>query len=139
MSRVKIQLPSSFSFSTSIPLRITDINYGGHLGNDAVLSLVHEARMQFLRHHGFSELDFGGIGMIMADAAIEFKNEAFYGDVLTAAVTAVRVSRVSFDIFYQFKTASAVVAIAKTGMVCFDYSRKKIVAIPEDTASVFAA
>jgi len=38
---------------------------------------MHEARMQFLKHHGYSELDFGGTGLIMNDVGIEFRNEYF--------------------------------------------------------------
>ena len=49
MARIKIELPDNFPFTTSIPVRITDINYGGHVGNDTVLSIIHEARMQFLK------------------------------------------------------------------------------------------
>ena len=82
MARIKIDLPDNFSFTTSIQVRITDINYGGHVGNDAILSLVHEARMQFLKQLGYTELEFAGVGLIMADAAIEFRNELFYGDVV---------------------------------------------------------
>jgi len=48
MARSRIDLPDSFPFGIDIPVRITDINYGGHLGNDAVLGLVHEARIAFL-------------------------------------------------------------------------------------------
>ncbi len=44
MPRVELELPERFQFVTEIPLRITDINYGGHLGNDALLSLLHEAQ-----------------------------------------------------------------------------------------------
>jgi acyl-CoA thioesterase FadM len=73
MSRTKVDLPKDFSFQTIIPIRITDVNYGGHVGNDTVLTLLHEARMQFLKHHGFSEMDFGGAGLIMSDVIIEFK------------------------------------------------------------------
>jgi len=47
MSRVRFKLPDRFLFTTEIPLRVSDINYGGHLGNDAVLSLAQEARMRF--------------------------------------------------------------------------------------------
>jgi hypothetical protein len=45
-----------------------DINYGGHLGNDAVLSLVHEARVRFLKQQGYTENNIEGAGIIMADA-----------------------------------------------------------------------
>jgi acyl-CoA thioester hydrolase len=140
MARIKIDLPDIFTFTTSIAVRITDINYGGHVGNDAVLSLIHEARMQFLKQLGYTELEFGGIGLIMADAAVEFKNELFYGDTVIVSVVCTEFSKVSFDIYYKLeKTPGQIedekkilVAIAKTGMVCYDYSNKRIAAIPED-------
>jgi len=34
MQRIKIDLPEFFSFTTPIKIRITDLNYGGHVGND---------------------------------------------------------------------------------------------------------
>jgi acyl-CoA thioester hydrolase len=136
MARIKIDLPSSFTFTTSIPVRITDINYGGHAGNDTVLSLIHEARMQFLKSYGYSELNFEGVGMIMSDVGIEFKSELFYGDVVIASVTASGFSKVSFDIYYKLEKEVAgkkiLVAAAKTGMVCYDYNNKKIVAVPDE-------
>lgn len=136
MNRIKIELPGKFNFTTKIPVRITDLNYGGHVGNDTILTLIHEARVQFLRHFGYEELNFGGIGLIMADAGIQFKNELFYGDVIIASVTTGTYSRVSFDIFYKFEKEAdgktVTVATAKTGMVCFDYSNRKTVAVPEE-------
>src|SRR5436190_22276758 len=98
MARIKIDLPGNFTFTTSIQVRITDINYGGHVGNDAVLSLIHEARMQYLKQLGYSELEFGGVGLIMADAAIEFRNELFYGDTVIVSVACAELSKVSFEI-----------------------------------------
>lgn len=136
MARIKLVLPEHFSFSTTIPIRITDLNYGGHVGNDAILSLVHEARVQFLKSIGYTELQFDTVGLIMSDAGIEFKSEAFYGDVLTVLVTAGDFSRVGFDLFYKFTKQEGerevVVALAKTGMICFDYTTRKIVPVPED-------
>lgn len=136
MSRIKIDLPANLNFQTSIPVRITDINYGGHVGNDAILSLIHEARMQFLKNIGYSELEFSGVGLIMTDAGIEFKNELFYGDIVLASVGCANLSKVSFDIFYKLEKTindlSQLVATAKTGMVCYDYTKKKVSSIPED-------
>jgi YbgC/YbaW family acyl-CoA thioester hydrolase len=129
----KIELPRDFSFSTFIPIRITDINYGGHVGNDTVLTLLHEARMQFLNHYQFSEMNFGGVSLIMRDVSIEFKKEIFYGDVLNIYVTVSNFSRVGFDVFYKLVNtiSQSVVSIAKTGMICYDYKIKKIVSVPE--------
>ena len=134
MARVKVELPAHFSFSTTIPVRITDINYGGHVGNDTILSLIHEARVQFLRQHGYEELKFAGVGLIMSDVAIEFKNESFYGDQILVSVTATEFSKVAFELYYKLEKKTGdnpvVIAIAKTGMVCYDYDRKKVVAVP---------
>jgi acyl-CoA thioester hydrolase len=136
MSRIQIELPENFSFSTEIFIRITDINYGGHVGNDSILSILHEARMQYLRHHGYTEMQFEGVSMIMSDVSIQFKSEAFYGDVLKAEVQATEFTRAGFSIYYKLTKDGSVVAIAKTGMVCYDYSKKKIVSVPEKARSI---
>ncbi|MCH5597181.1 acyl-CoA thioesterase [Niabella ginsengisoli] len=141
MARIKVALPNNFSFSTHIPIRITDINYGGHVGNDALLSILHEARLQFLNHHDYTEMNFEGTGLIMADVAIEFKAEAFYGDVLTVFITANDFSRVGFDLVYKLEKRveekTVVIAIAKTGMVCYNYNSKKVSAVPAEAIAKF--
>lgn len=134
MSRIKIEVPEHFTFKCTIPVRITDINYGNHVGNDALLSLIHEARMQYLNNYGYSELNFEDSALIMSDAGIEFKNELFYGDIVVVSVTAGNFSRVGFDIFYKLEKKhgdkTILVSLAKTGMVCFDYKAKKITSVP---------
>jgi len=136
MARIKISLPGTFSFTASIPVRITDLNYGGHVGNDTVLSLIHEARLQFLVRAGYTEMNFAGLGMIMADVGIEFKHELFYGDIVFVSVAAGEFSRVGFDVFYKLEKEKdgkkVTVAIAKTGMVCYDYANKKIANVPAE-------
>lgn len=131
MARIKIELPDHFQFSTKIPIRITDLNYGGHVGNDTILTLIHEARVQFLKNYGYQELNFEDVSLIMSDAAIEFKAELFYGDVITAFVTANNFSRVGFDVFYKLVKDETIVALAKTGMICYNYDAKKVIAVPE--------
>jgi YbgC/YbaW family acyl-CoA thioester hydrolase len=136
MGRIKIDLPAEFRFTTVIPVRISDINYGGHVGNDAILSLLHEARMQYLAHYGYTEMQFAGVGMIMSDVAISFKNELFYGDTIKASVTIGELSGVAFELYYKLEKEAngslLTAATAKTGMVCYDYTQKKIVAVPPE-------
>ena len=143
MPRINIDLPGKFNYSTNIPVRITDINYGGHVGNDTILSILHEARVQFLNHYGYSELTLGGAGLIMSDVCIEFKNELFYGDVIIASVTASEFSKVAFGIYYklekQINDKIILIAIAKTGMVCYDYVNKKIVQVPQEVKDKLSA
>lgn len=135
MSRVKIKFPAEKPLTiVTIPVRIGDVNYGGHLGNDAVLSIMHEARVQLLAGLDMTEMDAGGVGLIMADVAIAYKGEGFYGDVLEVAIYATEITGVSFDLLYHItarrKDATIDIAQAKTGMVCFDYDKRKVTAMP---------
>lgn len=129
MQRIKINLPNSFSFSTELPIRITEVNYGGHVGNNSFLSLIHEARMQYLAYYGYTELNFDGAGLIMADVAVEFKQELHYGDTVKISVQAADFDKIGFDIFYLLEkispTGLLIAGKAKTGMMCFDYNEKK--------------
>ena len=139
MARIKIQLPQQFDFSIDIPVRITDLNYGGHVGNDTILSLIHEARMKFLTGFGYTEIDFEGSSLIMSDVGIEFKAELFYGDMVTAYVAIKDFSRVGFDIYYKLvkNSEETIIALAKTAMICYDYQNKKVVSIPAKAREKF--
>ena len=134
MERIKVSLPELFSFSTIISIRITDLNYGGHVGNDSFLSLVHEARQQFLQSFGYSELNIEGSALIMADSAIEYKRELNYGETIKISVAAGSFDRLGFDIYYLLEVRSddawLIAGKVKTGMLCFDYTTKKKVALP---------
>ncbi|TGE21449.1 thioesterase [Hymenobacter aquaticus] len=138
MARVKVALPAAYSLTVQIPVRITDLNYGGHLGNDALLSVLHEARVQFLQHVGLREVDPAtGLGTIMADVAIEYKGEAFYGDVLHIQLAATELSKYGFDVVYWVKNqAGKEIARAKTGMLLFDYNTRKLRSMDEETAQL---
>ena len=131
MSRVKIAIPAQNPlYKAIIPIRISDVNYGGHVGNDSMLSIFHETRLQMLRHYGHNELNAAGNSLIMADVMIAYKGESFYGDILEVAVYATELTTSSFDLLYFATTAhngaATEIAQGKTGMVCFDYSTRKI-------------
>lgn len=134
MARVRLELPATFPFSTEIDVRITDVNYGGHLGNDAVLSLLHEARVRFLGSLGYSELDIGGASIIMTDAVIVYRAESFQGDTLRIEVAASDMQASTCDITYRVANAATGVEVAraKTGIAFFDYRQKKVVPMPEE-------
>lgn len=136
MPRIKVDLPEKFfDFSIKIPVRITDINYGDHVGNDSIVSIIHEARMQFLQHYGYTELNIEGIGLIMSTLLVEFKNESFYKDIIEIKIGCTDITKVSFDLFYKLtvlrNNKEIIIANAQTTMVCYNYELKKVCAIPE--------
>ncbi len=132
MRTLSIALPERFAFSTEIEVRITDLNYGKHLGNDSLLGLIHEARVRFLRAHGLQELDFEGRSLIMVDAAIVYRAEAFAGDRLAFAVAVALTGRAGCDFLYRITRVAdgRLVAEAKTGVVFLDPGTRKVVALP---------
>jgi acyl-CoA thioester hydrolase len=133
MARLKLDMPEKFEFTTKIPVRITDINYGNHLGNDSFLSLIHEARVRYLNNINLTELNIDGFRILMVDSLIIYKSEVFYGDELIFNVAVTDISNTGCDIYYKVTSHNnpGEVAHAKTGMVFYDNLKKKISAVPK--------
>lgn len=136
MSRIKIILPEIKVFETSLKVRISDINYGNHLGNDSVLSLMHEARFQFYKHLGYTnELNIDGVGTIQVDTAIQYKGEGFHGDEITAEIFLGDMSPRSMDLYYRLQADDRLIALGKTGIAFYNYQINKVVRMPESIKS----
>lgn len=133
MARVQIDLPQRFIFSTEIPLYISHINYGGHLDNALLLTVVSEARVRFFKFLGYTELDVEGISIIMADAALQYRSEAFHGEVMVVEMTPADFHAKGCDLVWRMseKTTGREVARGKAGMLFFDYEQRKVQPMPE--------
>ena len=134
MARIHIELPDKFLFETEIVIRVADLNYGGHVGNDTILTLMQEARVLYYRSLGFqSEVSFeGSVGQIIADSAIQYKAQSFLGDTLIIEIAVAEFTRYGFDMYYKItnKASGKEVARGKTGIVCFDYTKGKVASVP---------
>jgi acyl-CoA thioester hydrolase len=143
MARVHINLPAEPVFTTELQVRVSDINYGGHVGNDSMLTLMHEARLVFYRSLGFkNEISFeGSIGQIITDAAIEYKAESFLGDYLRIQIFIGEISKYGFEMSYKItnKNTEKEIARGKTGIVCFDYEKRKVASIPAALLNMISA
>ena len=71
----------------------------------------------------------------MADSAVQYKGESFHGDIILVEIYADNISSISFDLFYKLTTIREEkqfdIAYVKTGMICFDYSTRKMVNMTE--------
>jgi len=139
MARIKIKPPKKFDFSTEISLRISDINYGGHLGHDSILSLAHEARVRFFKTHGFTELNVFGPAMILSDVAINYKSEGFYGDSIVVDIAVCDFLKYGCDLVYRLsnKESGNVVALLKTGIVFIYYEKREVAPVPKEFKTLF--
>ncbi len=132
MPRIKIDLPDSFTFSTEIPIYIGHINYGHHLDNAQLISLISEARVRYFRSLGYSELDVEGVGIVVADVAAQYRSEAFHGETLIADMTADDFNKYGCDLVWRLsdKASGREVARGKHGIIFFDYTARKAAAVP---------
>lgn len=134
MARVKVVMPSRFDFSIVMPIPIAFINRGNHLGNDSLIACLNEARIAFMLAQFGEPYGVKGAMMINADLAVEYKSEAYHGDQLRIEVAADDFHKYGCDFVYRVSCVSdgRVVALAKTGMLLFDFEQKKLQeALPE--------
>jgi len=133
MARIRIELPAEFRFVTEITLYVGHMNYAGHLDNALLLSLVSEARVRFFRSIGYSELNVEGLGIVIADAAAQYRSEAFHGEVMQVGMAAVDFNNKGCDLVWRMheKLSQREVARGKTGIVFFDYQTRRVSSLPE--------
>ncbi|ORU94515.1 MAG: thioesterase [Cycloclasticus sp. symbiont of Bathymodiolus heckerae] len=134
MARLSITYPENSLFACSLPVRITDINYGQHLAHDKLISMLHEARAQFFINFGMEESNVAGLGIILSDLAICYQAESFHPDILDIEIALDDPSRCGCDMVYRVSkdNGKTIVATAKTGLVFFDYNHKKVASIPNE-------
>jgi|TARA_B100000214_G_scaffold370494_1_gene345235 acyl-CoA thioesterase FadM len=141
VARIKLSFPDDvFCFETRMPVRITDINGANHLGNDALISMLSEARAQFLVSYGIQEASKDGTGIIVTDLATMYQSESFFPEMLRFEVGVMDFNKYGGDFVFRVTKAESgqPVALAKYGFVFFNYHRKEVVPIPESFRSRFA-
>ncbi|MFW6278362.1 MAG: acyl-CoA thioesterase [Halorhodospira sp.] len=140
MRRLEIELPAHLPFTTTIPVRTSDVNYGGHLAHDALVSVLHEARIRCLGAHGLTEGDCGGPGMVVTELAVAYHAEAFYADPLRIGVGVGDLGRAAASFYYRVEHAEEgrEIARARTGMAFFDFTTRRPRRTPEAFRAAFA-
>lgn len=133
MARAKLTIPETFDFQTILPVRVTDLNYGGHLANHMVLAFCHEARIQWLNKFGWTEISVAGSGLIQTDAVVVYKSQAFLGDEIVVDLGIQEWNPRGFELVYRLscRLDGRETARCKTQLSFFDYNKRKLAPIPE--------
>jgi acyl-CoA thioester hydrolase len=128
----KIQLSFDVLFSCTLNVRVADLNYGNHLGNDRILSYFHEGRVLWLSHHNLSEQNVGGCGLIMTGANIQYLQQARLHQVITLTLGARELGKARFTLVYKLTDdkTGLTIAVGETYMGFFDYQHQKPVRAP---------
>ena len=132
MPKVKLTKKENYEFEYKVILQVTDINYGGHLGNDALVGIIHEARVNLLKTLGCSEFDLGDgkTGIIMSDLGVNYLGEGFMFDEIIVHSTIDEISNASFRLFHHVTKKEKTIAFCETGIIAFDYNERRITEIP---------
>lgn len=120
------------TFSTSIPIDISAVNYGGHLGHDRLVSMMHEARLHFFKELGQTEADFFGNGLILKTLNVDYLQEAFWGEALTFRITVSEINRASFGLHYDILRGETMIATADIVLIGFDYQSRKVARLSQE-------
>ncbi|MBT4285837.1 MAG: thioesterase family protein [Deltaproteobacteria bacterium] len=133
MPKIKLKEQALYPFQYATSLKIRDINYGNHLSNDAVVGLLHEARIHMLQQLECSELNLGDskTGIMIADLVVNYKKQGYLGDEIIIYLNINEISKRSFRVFYKIKRGDELIVLAETGIVTYNYQAESIAKIPE--------
>ena len=116
----------NLEYTDTIKPRISDINYGGHLGHVELVNLLHEIRVRFLNQYSLKETDIDGHVLIMRSINLTYKNQAFWGNNLEVKMqTRIDGAKIIFDYRIFNSTLGNETAIAEANMVLLNRGRER--------------
>lgn len=115
-------------YSIDYKVTISDINYGGHMGNERALLLFQQVRIELFQSLNVSEIDTGdGVGVIQKDAHVYYKGESFIGDLLKVKIVDIEMKKISLNFKYEVLNQNGVKVLeGSTQLIAYNYNFKKI-------------
>lgn len=115
-------------FSVDYKVTISDINYGGHMGNERALLLFQQARIDLFKSLGVSEINVGdSVGTIQKDAHVYYRGEVHLGDELVISIKDIEITKTTLNFVYSVeKKDGKIVLEGSTTIVAFDYEKRKV-------------
>jgi acyl-CoA thioester hydrolase len=118
----------AFRFATPLRVRWGDCDSFGHVNNASYLTFFEEARIDYWKAVA---PDVPFTGMAIVHSSVDFKGQAYPGDILTIRVAVTELRRTSFWAAYEVLRGDQVVASGRSAQVFFDYGTQRPAPIPE--------
>lgn len=141
MERVTLDFPmDDLIHRHALSVRVTDMNYGRHLGHDALVSLLHEARLQALLSLGFPEWDLEGYPSVVVDLAIQYQSEARFPDALVIETAIPQPEGKALTVYHRVmaEDGARTVATARLNLLIVDPAKGRPVAVPSPVIDALA-
>jgi len=140
MARLHLDFPEDqYYYSTPLTVRVTDINAANHLGNEAMIAMVSEARARFLFEFGVAETERSGNGIIVTDLAATYRAEAYGRDELLFEVGVMDFNKYGGDLIFRITRPRdrTLIAMVKSGFVFYNYKSSQVCVMPDDFRAKF--
>ncbi|MCX7856738.1 MAG: thioesterase family protein [Deltaproteobacteria bacterium] len=133
MPRIKIEEKDYYDYIYKLKTQVHHLNYSGHVGHDAVIQIIWEARTNFLNELGFTELDLGDkkTGLVITDLIVLFKKELFLFDELLIETRVDDISNSGFRMYHRITKNGITCVLAEIGFLSFDYNTRRVSRLPE--------
>ena len=138
-------LVGRFSHEVSVPVRFADTDAMRHVNNATYLTYCEIARIRYwtdVTGEGFARGDDGGESLILAEARITYRAQAFFGETIRVQSRATRIGRSSFTLEHRLSAGLSgetlrLVAVSDSVLVRYDYAAEAAVALtPELVAAI---
>jgi acyl-CoA thioester hydrolase len=142
-------LPGDFAHRYPVEVRLSDTDAMGHVNNARYLTYVEIARVAYyeqvigkplpLGYHGAEE------GMILAEATMTFRSQAYFGETLTVESRVERIGNTSFVMSHRITAPESrfgparLVATSVGTLVSYDYGTDSPIPVPDEWREAIAA
>lgn len=141
MERVTLDFPAAAVIHRhSLTVRVTDMNYGQHLGHDTLVSLLHEARAQAFAALDIPESDMHGYPSVVADLAVQYQHQARWPDALVIETAVPEPQGKALTVYQRISNVKSqkVVATARVNQLLLDMATGRPVDVPEQVKQALA-
>jgi acyl-CoA thioester hydrolase len=133
---------AEFNYYHPIEVRYGDLDPQGHVNNASYLTYFEQARIGYIAHLGlWTAGSFIDIGIILADAHINFRKAVFFGQAVRVGVRVAHLGTKSLRMEYSLQDSAddSELANGSTILVTFDYRNGNTIPVPENWRSAIRA
>ena len=130
-------MPSRFRFTRTMDVRFADMDSMGHVNNAVYLTYCEIARIRYWTDLTGEPIALGTASaesLILAEARITYRAQAFHGEAVTVETRGTRIGRSSFTLEHRLVAAvpggqPRLVAVSESVLVRYDYASARPVAL----------
>jgi acyl-CoA thioester hydrolase len=139
-------LAGPFRHELAVEVRFADTDGMRHVNNAKYLTYCEIARIRYwtdVTGETFGHAE-GVESLILAEARITYRAQAFYGEIVTVQTRATRIGRTSFTLEHRLTAAapggpSRLVAVSESVLVRFDYEIDRPVPLSDEHVAAIEA